>query len=221
MSLRVPVYFYERSLSPRAGIGGIGIGGEHQLTIETLSGPALAIASEVFIPTGPNRIRTSYSGKALATKTFSKFRAHVNAGVLSFSYRVPPGVEKIIPPLHLPCSIGLPDEMSPRAMCSPASGIESAPAAFVEGDIETRASWTTGLAIDRSFPLKSLMVIADVYRQKYEGIGRPADWTAEIGARKQVTRALVVDGGFGRLFTGESRAWFVIFGTTFTRAGKL
>ena len=222
VSFRVPVYFYERSLSPRAGVGGIGLGGEHQLTIETLSGPALALAGEVFIPTGPNRVKTSYSGKALATRTFSRYRAHVNAGVGSFSIVVPPGEEKIIPPLHGPCQIGPSGGLSIRAVCSPAALTESSgSSAMVEGDVRTHASWTTGLAIDRSFPLRSLMIIADVYRQKYEGIGRPADWTAEIGARKQINRALVIDGGFGRLFTGESRAWFVMFGTTFTRAGRL
>jgi hypothetical protein len=220
ISLRAPVYFYERAVSPRAGLGGFGIGGEHQVAIETLRLPAIAFSGEAFIPTGPNAVRTAFSGKALVTRTFSAFRAHLNGTVASFSYRVPPGVEPIIPPFHGPCSISDAGGAWARASCSSPAALSSV-AAAVEGEVRTEASWTAGLAIDHSFPLQSLMIVADVFRQKYGGIGRAADWTAEVGARKQVTRSLVVDGGLGRLFTGESRAWFLVFGTTFTRAGKL
>ena len=220
ISLRAPVDFYERAVSPRAGLGGFGIGGEHQIAIEKLRLPAIAFSGEAFIPTGPNALRTSFSGKALVTRTFSGFRAHVNGTIASFSYRVPAGVEPIIPPFHGPCSLSDAGGDLMRASCSSPAATSTAIAA-VEGEVRTEASWTAGLAIDHSFPLQSLMVVADVYRQKYGGIGRAADWTAEIGARKQVTRSLVIDGGVGRLFTGESRAWFLVFGTTFTRAATL
>ena len=220
ISLRAPVYFYERAVSPRAGLGGFGIGGEHQIAIETLRLPAIAFSGEAFIPTGPNALRTAFSGKALVTRTFSAFRAHINGAVASYSYRVPTAVTPIIPPFHGPCSLSDTGDEWMRASCS-SPAVASAVAAAVEGEIRTEASWTAGLAIDHSFPLQSLMVVGDVYRQKYGGIGRPADWTAEVGARKQITRSLVIDGGVGRLFTGESRAWFLVFGTTFTRAGRL
>lgn len=223
VSLRMPVYFYERSLSPRAGIGGFGLGSEHQLVMEGLTIPAFAIAAEMFVPTGPNAVRTSYSGKALLTKTLSRYRAHVNGGAGSFSFRAPAGSITIIPPLHGPCMLDAGGEIAIRGMCAaPMPGEDlAASTAMSEHEVRTHAYWTAGLAIDRTFPLKSLVVIADVFAQKYNGIGRDPDWTGEIGARKQVTRALVVDGAVGRLFTGESRAWFVTFGTTFTRAGKI
>lgn len=223
MSLRMPVYFYERSLSPRAGIGGVGVGGEHQLLMEGLRVPALAIAAEMFVPTGPNAIKTSYSGKALLTRTLSRYRAHINGGAGSFSFRVPAGAVTIIPPLHGPCMLDPGGEIAIRGMCAapmPAEVLTAATAMSMH-EVRTHAYWTAGLAIDRTFPLQSLVVIADVFTQKYNGIGRDPDWTAELGARKQVTRALVVDGAVGRLFTGESRAWFVTFGTTFTRAGRI
>jgi len=223
VSLRAPVFFYERALSPRAGIGGIGLGSEHQLMIETLGFPALAVAGEVFVPTGPAAVRTSYIGKAIVTRTVSAFRVHVNGSLGTFSFREPAATEIVLPPLHGPCTV-IPEThgIRPMARCiSTRAGHMSAELTRAEGPVRTRTQWMAGLAIDRSFPLSSLLVIADVYRQKYEGIGRPADWTGEIGARRQITRALVVDGAIGRLFTGESRAWFASFGTTLSRAGRL
>ncbi|HMA22270.1 MAG TPA: hypothetical protein VKO87_15795, partial [Gemmatimonadaceae bacterium] len=64
-----------------------------------------------------------------------------------------------------------------------------------------------------------LIVIADVFVEKLEGIGRPADWSAEGGARKQINQFLVIDGGIGRRFTGISPSWFATMGTTLTLAG--
>lgn len=221
ISLRAPIFFYERALSPRAGVGGIGLGGEHQVHMESLAFPAVAFASEMFVPTGPNAIKTSFSGKILITRTLSRFRAHLNGGVSSFSVRIPDALEPIIPPIHGPCAVSPIEGFAIRTTCTAPTRAARAAVAQSHGEVETHAAWTTGIAIDRTFPLSSFMIIGDVYRQKYTGIGREADWTAELGARKQVSRSFVVDGAMGRLFTGESRAWFLTFGTTFTRAGTL
>jgi len=218
-SMRAPVYFYERSLSPRAGVGGLGLGGEHQLNIESLSFPSVAIAGELFVPMGPAALRNSYSIKGLATRTLPAVRLHVNASYGTFSFRRPPAGERIIPPIHGPCVFQTPGDAfgGVRALCSTAPAAPVAIGAAELGPIVTRGQWIAGLAVDKSLPLRSMLLIADVFAQKYEGIGRPVDWTAEIGGRTQLNRGIVVDGAIGRLFTGESKAWFLNVGTTLSR----
>lgn len=219
-SMRAPVYFYERSLSPRAGVGGLGVGGEHQLNIESLSFPSVAIAGELFVPMGPAALRNSYSIKGLATRTLPAMRLHLNASYGSFSFRRPLAGERIIPPIHGPCVFQTPDDAfgGVRAACSAAPAAPSAAGGAAElGPIVTRGQWVAGLAVDKSLPLRSMLLIADVFAQKYEGIGRPVDWTAEIGGRTQLNRGVVVDAAIGRLFTGESKAWFLNVGTTLSR----
>src|SRR4051794_10819063 len=76
ISLRLPSFYRERSISPRGGIAGVGIGGEYQLAMERTWIPALALSAEGFIPTGPNAIQTSYSVKGLLSKSFTPGRIH-------------------------------------------------------------------------------------------------------------------------------------------------
>src|SRR5215210_5593772 len=70
-SIRVPVFFREEGQSPRAGISGIGIGAMRELRLESRRLPALALNAETFLPVGLNRVRPSYSAKALATRSFA------------------------------------------------------------------------------------------------------------------------------------------------------
>src|SRR5438067_172417 len=62
---RIPMYYRESTAVPRRGIAGVGVGAMYQFTIETQHLPALALATEVFRPTGPNALPTSYSLKTL------------------------------------------------------------------------------------------------------------------------------------------------------------
>jgi len=172
---------------------------------------------------GPAALRNSYSVKGLVTRTLPMARLHLNASYGSFSYRQPTGLDKIIPPIHGPCVFQTPGAASGgiRALCSPSAtstpASASAGALAETGPIVTRGQWVAGVAVDKAFPLRSLLLIADIYAQKYESINRPVDWTAEIGARRQMTRGLVLDAALGRLFTGESKAWFLNVGTTLSR----
>lgn len=219
-SMRAPVYFYERSLSPRAGVAGLGLGGEHQLHIESMRLPSVAIAGELFVPMGPTALRNSYSIKGLATRSFPGVRVHANASYGSFNFRRPLGLGKILPPLHGPCVYQTPDDRfgGVRQFCSTLPVTTAGSGGTAElGPIATRGQWIAGFAVDKTLPLRSLLFIADVYAQKYEGIGRPVDWTGEVGARSQVRRGFVVDAALGRLFTGESKSWFMTIGTTFSR----
>ena len=216
VSIRIPSFYRERSISPRGGIAGVGIGAEYQLLTEGMHFPALAIAGEAFIPTGPNAIRESYSVKGLLTRTFPVARLHVNASYGTFPLReLTGGGGVLVPPIiDGPCDFEVPDTGMPmRAFCGVGGMAETSSLAT---NIVTKYRWVAGVGIDKAFPLKSLLIAADVFVEKYEKIGRPADWTAEGGARKQLTQFMVVDAGFGRRFTGISPSWFATAGTTFT-----
>lgn len=220
ISVRIPSFYREPSVSPRGGIAGIGIGGEYQLAVERLSMPAIAVAAEAFVPTGPNALRTAYAAKAMLTRSFPIARFHFNATVGTFAVRKveDSGGGVILPPvIDGPCDFVIPQTgLAMRASCS-SSGVVSAPtSAAVTTSIVTKARWTAGAAVDHSFGLRSLLMIADAFVEKYEGVDRPADWSAEGGLRKQFTQLIVVDAAVGRRFTGISPSWFATAGTTIT-----
>jgi hypothetical protein len=215
VSMRISSFYRERSISPRGGIAGVGIGGEYQLAMEGLHMPALAIAAEAFVPTGPNAIRTSYSVKGLATRSFSPGRLHLNASYGTFAVRRVTSGGVLVPPvIDGPCDFMIPQTgLAIRAFCSGGLATETS---ALETTIETKGRWVAGAGLDKSFGVSSVLVVADVFAEKYQGVGRPTDWTAEGGIRKQLTQSLVADIGLGRRFTGISPSWFATAGTTIT-----
>jgi hypothetical protein len=60
------------------------------------------------------------------------------------------------------------------------------------------------------------MVLGDVYAERFTGLGRTTDWTAEAGTRVQLTPRTVIDFGIGRRFTGFNPAWLATLATTVT-----
>jgi len=239
--LRVPTYYRERAIAPRTGIGGVGFGGMYQLTLETLRLPAFAIASEAFVPTGPNALPASYSVKIAFTKSFTPGRIHFNAGVASYASRtvvtnclplvqgtVCPdtiGIVGVLPPLDGPCAMAPTEPRSfypmnvvqqpPPAPSNVAAG-QTAP-----GQLVTHPHWLLGVGIDKTLPLRSIMFLGDIFAERFEGIGRSIDWTAELGARKQLNPHVVLVGSVGRHAKGTNESSFFILGATFSRALQL
>ena len=223
ISIRALGFYREPSAIPRGTVAGIGIGGEYQLKMETLRSPAIAFAGEVWAPTGPNAAVPAYSLKGLLTRSFTFGRVHLNAGYGTYSIKIPviPAGSLIPPIIDGPCMISPSGgELSPRMSCSGAQNISSASAAAaaLKPGNNTGAHWIWGAAVDHAFPLHSLLVIADVFSEGFEGTGRRNDWTAEVGARKQLTTRLVTDLSVGRHFEGVSLSWFATFGTTLSYA---
>ena len=216
VSLRIPSFYRERSISPRGGIAGAGIGAEYQLAMEKLARPALAISGEAFIPTGPNALRTSYSVKGLLTKSFVPGRLHLNASYGTFAVRQAATGVLAPPVIDGPCDFVVPETgMSMKAFCGVPNFSQSA-ATAAGPPIVTKWRWLAGAGIDKSFALSSVLIAADVVAEKYQGIGRPTDWSGEAGIRKQFTQLLVLDLAAGRRFTGISPAWFATAGSTVT-----
>jgi hypothetical protein len=79
---------------------------------------------------------------------------------------------------------------------------------------EEVSRWLAGVAVDRVFPLRALLVIGDVYARQPLHEGDPVEWNAGVGFRYQMNPYLAVDAGLGRRLTGHP-AWYVTFGSAF------
>lgn len=238
MWLRATTYYRERAITPRKGIAGVGVGGMYQLKLESLHIPAFAVASEAFVPTGPNALPTSYSVKTAFTKSFTPGRMHFNASLASYAARVPTnclplpggttcgpgGTIQLLPPLDGPCETAPVVTGSPSAFCAapqtPSFSANSS-AAAASSELVTHAHWLLGVGADKTLPLSSIIFLGDVFAEKFEGIGRPTDWTSELGARKQLTPHVILVGAAGRHFKGTNDSSFFILGATFSRALQL
>ena len=72
-----------------------------------------------------------------------------------------------------------------------------------------------GLAVDRTFPLRSTLVTADVFVEQPLDDDADLRWTAEAGLRRQVSPVLAFDAGIGRRFSGDDQGWFVTLGSAY------
>src|SRR6266576_5768509 len=54
--IRLPIFYRERTSTPRGGVAGVGVGAMYQFNLETQNFPSLALATELFLPTGPNSL---------------------------------------------------------------------------------------------------------------------------------------------------------------------
>jgi hypothetical protein len=72
--------------------------------------------------------------------------------------------------------------------------------------------WMAGIAVDRAFPLRSLLLTADVFAEQPLDDGAALAWTGEAGFRYQTSPQFNVDFGMGRRFTGDEQGWFLTFG---------
>lgn len=86
----------------------------------------------------------------------------------------------------------------------------SAPAEGVE--VGEASRWMAGVAIDKTFPLRSALLIADLFAAQPLHEEDELQWTAEVGTRYQLDPYFALDAGIGRRLTGEERGWFVTFG---------
>ena len=75
--------------------------------------------------------------------------------------------------------------------------------------------WLAGVAIDRTFPLSSALVTAEVNARRPMHVGEALEWNAGAGTRVQLTPRWAMDAGGGRRLTGEDRGWYVTVGGAF------
>ena len=77
------------------------------------------------------------------------------------------------------------------------------------------ARWTTGIAVDRAFPLRSLLIGWEVFAQQPFEASEDIEWNAGAGLRYQLSPRLALDGGIGRRLTGDDQTWYLTFGTAY------
>jgi hypothetical protein len=174
------------------GLAGIDVSMLHNLNVETEGLPAFGVAAEAVLPVGnlaPDRLYPSVKG--IATRTFSFARFHVNARYTFGS---------------------APDEAQFTAAADDVTVAPQEP----EG-VEEISRWMAGVAVDRTLPLRSMLLIADLYAEQPLHEEEALEWNAGAGVRYQRSPQLAVDVGVGRRLTGDP-GWFVTFGTAYAFA---
>jgi hypothetical protein len=75
--------------------------------------------------------------------------------------------------------------------------------------------WLAGIAVDRTFPLRSTLITAEAFAEQPLDEESDLVWTVGAGIRKQRTPRLAIDAGLGRRLTGDEQAWYVTAGATY------
>lgn len=178
-----PLAYVEGGGRRSSGLAGMELSVLHNLNVETAI-PALAIVGDVLIPAGGLGPDRAYpSLKGIATKTFSWARFHGNAQY-TFGDRL-----------------------------TAADPVGGAPAGEDIGPGAAELSrWQAGVAVDRPFPLRSLLVTGEVFaRQPLRG-GEDVEWNTGAGVRYQLSPRVAADAGAGYRLTGDDKGWFATFG---------
>lgn len=82
--------------------------------------------------------------------------------------------------------------------------------AAVIANADEAARWSAGIAGDRTFVVRSLLIGAEVMMEEAE-LGGGRRWSSSLGLRKQIGPRQAIDIGVGRVF-GPDGEWFVTFG---------
>ena len=72
--------------------------------------------------------------------------------------------------------------------------------------------WQAGVAVDRPFPLRSLLVTGEAYARRPLRLGEVVEWNAGTGFRYQVSPRVAADAGAGYRLTGDDRGWYATVG---------
>jgi hypothetical protein len=88
---------------------------------------------------------------------------------------------------------------------APRSGEASAP-------VQEVSRWMAGAAIDKTFPLRSMLVTGELFARRALPHDADVEWNAGVGSRYQLTPRWAIDGGVGRRLTGDDRAWYLTAG---------
>lgn len=232
---RAAFVYREAAASPRAGMSGFGIGVTHALNTETSWLPAVAIGGEVFEPTGAAKTGgPAYSVRTHITRTWTLGRIHANATFGNYNLTVPQQSDTLcgpgsvigpggrcfasVPPIpDGPCALSPVSERTlAMGRCSASERVGSASqAALAANTSKLRgAHWVVGLGADHAVPLASVLFMTDVFGERFDGLFDRWDWTAELGARHQVSQFFTLDAAVGRRFAGVTRAWIFTAGLT-------
>jgi hypothetical protein len=77
------------------------------------------------------------------------------------------------------------------------------------------ARWMAGLAVDRTFPLRALLVGVEVVLQQPLNDAADQLLSAAAGVRYQLNPRWALDAGIGKRLTGDDRPWYATFGSAY------
>lgn len=85
----------------------------------------------------------------------------------------------------------------------------------LDAGVEEQSRWAAGLAVDRAFPLRALLLGAELVVE--QPLDEAADllWTAGAGFRYQLAPRWAMDAGIGKRLTGDDRAWYLTVGAAY------
>ena len=72
--------------------------------------------------------------------------------------------------------------------------------------------WQAGVAVDRPFPLRSLLVTGELLARRPLREGEAVEWNTAAGVRYQLGPRVAADAGAGYRLTGDDRGWFATVG---------
>jgi hypothetical protein len=75
--------------------------------------------------------------------------------------------------------------------------------------------WAAGLAADRTFPLESVLVGAELHARDPLRAGEEVELASTVGVRYQQGPRWALDAGVGRRLTGDDAGWYATFGTAY------
>jgi hypothetical protein len=81
-------------------------------------------------------------------------------------------------------------------------------------DVEA-SRWLAGIAVDKTFPLRSILLSVEGFAEQPLASSAPVTWNAGAGARVQLSPRWAFDAGVGRRLTGNDQAWYVTFGSAY------
>ena len=184
LEVGLPLVYSDAGTSRQFGVSGLDVSLLHNLNVETGRVPAIGIRASVLAPVGSLAPDRAYpSLQGMLTRTYRWARFHVN-GEYTFG-------------------------KSPE---SGEGGASTLTTAAIESGGSELSRWLAGAAIDRTFPLRSLLLTGEVYARQPIEVEQDVEWNAGAGLRYQASPNVALDGGIGKRLTGSDRSWFVTFG---------
>ena len=90
------------------------------------------------------------------------------------------------------------------------NSVDSAAAAQGAGGEAMR--WLAGIAVDKTFPLRSMLIGAEIFARRTRSSDDDPEWNAAFGVRRQLSPTFNVDAGIGKQLSGDERSWFATLG---------
>lgn len=186
LEVGVPIVFSaDEGVARRAGVAGVEVSLMHNLNTETRTLPAFGLRADVLAPVGPLAPDQTYA-------TFT--------GMLTRTFR----------PMRVHLNGQVTAGAKPTLVTSPSSR-PSVPSVNAEG----LSRWLAGIAIDKTFPLQSLLLTAELLARRRMLDTIDVEIVAGAGMRVQTSPTLALDVGVGRRLDSKRGPWYATFGTAY------